>query len=328
MKRGPWLAGAAVAVVLGAGATAWAWQRRADPVYDDEAELVEYLVAVKEHRMLAGRLPPPRRARSWPRRKTSVRADRTERSVAATVLVTKRTLAIGGDPLPVAVFPDGLAAFAATGLPLRYKGSGPNDLYLPDLGNGLSWCEALAVVVSPDLRDRHAAAGAAAAGRDVTARRPQRDPSVVTDADRSRVRARAGRIRILPIGGAVLVTQPRLPSTPRTARSNRPNCNWPAVKITSKRTRYLLRRRARVERAVRSTRRRGRHHRHPRDVRQPVDARLLHLAHQVTGAAEHVRALLRQAEGAWARRGRPRSIDRRSGVGTVITCTRRRSSRG
>ena len=144
MERGPRLAGAAVVVVLGAGATAWAWQGRADPVYDDEAELVEYLVAVKEHRTRAGRLPPPAPSAILATAQglalpTSARADRTERSVAATVLVTKRALAIGGDPLPVAVFPDGLAALAATGLPARYKRSGPSDLYLPDLGNGLSW---------------------------------------------------------------------------------------------------------------------------------------------------------------------------------------------
>ena len=161
MKRGPWLAGAAVVVVLGAGATGWAWQGRADPVYDDETELVEYLVAVKEHRTRAGRLPPPAPSALLATAQdlalpTSARADRTERPVAATVLVTKRALALGGDPLPVATFPDGLAAFAAKGLPVRYLGSGPNDLYLPDLGNGLSWWNEVAK------------AGARAAGEEYT----------------------------------------------------------------------------------------------------------------------------------------------------------------
>jgi hypothetical protein len=70
---------------------------------------------------------------------TSTQGESEHAPEAVTVLVTRKQLLVGGDPIPIATFPDGVRALAATGLPARYKRSGPDDLYLPELGNSLTY---------------------------------------------------------------------------------------------------------------------------------------------------------------------------------------------
>jgi hypothetical protein len=58
---------------------------------------------------------------------------------AVSVIVARRRLLVGGDPNPIAVFPQGVAALAATGLPARFKRDGASDFLVPDLGNELAY---------------------------------------------------------------------------------------------------------------------------------------------------------------------------------------------
>jgi biopolymer transport protein ExbD len=127
-SRVPWILGAAAAaaVLVGVGVGVMKWERFADlPVADVPPPLLSASV-------LAGATPDLDLA-------TSTQADRDHAPEAVTVLVTRKQLLIGGDALPVATFPEGLRVLAPAGLPANYKRSGPNDLFLPDLGNGLTF---------------------------------------------------------------------------------------------------------------------------------------------------------------------------------------------
>lgn len=132
-SRVPWILGAvaAAAVLAGGGVGLMKWERLADlPVADVPPPLLSASV-------LARATPDLDLA-------TSTQAEKDHEPEAVTVLVTRKQLSIGGDAVPVATFPEGLRALAATGLPASYKRGGPNDLFLPDLGNGLTFWHAAA----------------------------------------------------------------------------------------------------------------------------------------------------------------------------------------
>jgi hypothetical protein len=142
VKRG--LRISAGAAILALAATAWTVRSDNDPSYDDDTEVANYLAAVRDHRTPRGRLPLPEPSvllasvvdLELP---TSARAEAAKGTFAATVVISKHQLTIGGDPLPVVVFPEGLQALATTGFPGRYKSNREHDLFVPDLANGLSW---------------------------------------------------------------------------------------------------------------------------------------------------------------------------------------------
>lgn len=69
---------------------------------------------------------------------TSARGE-SRPSPHATIVVTKGQLSVGGDPVPIAVFPEGLNALAARGLPQRYKRRGPNDFLISELSTSLEF---------------------------------------------------------------------------------------------------------------------------------------------------------------------------------------------
>jgi uncharacterized protein YfiM (DUF2279 family) len=113
----------AVAVAAAASSGALLWQRAADaPV--ETAPLP----------------PPPEVLAQAPRDlglavSTSSTGDHAPD--AATVLVGRGQLLVGGDPRPIAVYPEGLAALGATGLPERFKRNGASDFDVTELGNEL-----------------------------------------------------------------------------------------------------------------------------------------------------------------------------------------------
>ncbi len=127
-SRAPWIVGAvaAAAMVVGAGFGAMRWERLADLPAEDVLPLpppASALVPTTLDLDLA----------------TSTQAEKEHGTQAVTVLVTRKQLLIGGDPTPIATFPEGLRALGAAGLPPGSKRNGRDDLFLPDLGNGLTF---------------------------------------------------------------------------------------------------------------------------------------------------------------------------------------------
>src|SRR5580704_5200933 len=116
---------AATIMAAAAGAVAFASQRETDRPAEDAPP------------------PPPPEALAQATRdldlpvSTSVRKEHAPGAVS--VLVTRRQLLVGGDPNPLADFPEGLAALATTGLPARFKRSGAGDFHVPELASELSY---------------------------------------------------------------------------------------------------------------------------------------------------------------------------------------------
>lgn len=87
--------------------------------------------------------PPPPEALARTTREfdlpVSTSTTRDHAPVAVSVLVTRSQLLVGGDANPIAVFPEGLAALAETGLPERLKRNVGRGQEVLELGNELEY---------------------------------------------------------------------------------------------------------------------------------------------------------------------------------------------
>jgi hypothetical protein len=115
------LLAAALAIAAG-GAGAWAWRRGLDEAALDTIP------------------PPPPETLAQATRELDLPSSTTGSADhapdAVSVLVTRTALRVGGDPVPIARFPEGLAP-GTTGLPERVKRGGAGNVLVPELGNEL-----------------------------------------------------------------------------------------------------------------------------------------------------------------------------------------------
>jgi hypothetical protein len=113
---------AALAVALAVAAGVWASWRGIDEVVED------------------GSPPPPPEALAQAARELdlplSTKGAAGHAPDAASVIVTRTALLVGGDPSPIARFPEGFAP-GTTGLPERVKRGGAGNVLVPELGNEL-----------------------------------------------------------------------------------------------------------------------------------------------------------------------------------------------